>query len=101
MHGGKTFGYVDARKAIYVPIYHDLVIATPVFKELKTMVEEGSNVLIVDLDGPPPAFCESDGTLEVTIDSLKKMINEPSALFGHGYIVAAALKSISIQQFCC
>lgn len=92
-------GYIDARKNIYVPQYYDLMIKTDSFKKCKKMVEEGKNVAVYDFDGPR----SNDGNntcLEITLEILKDKINDPKFPFGHGYVIAAALKGFCPSDYC-
>ena len=49
---GEKLGYIDARKKIYKKVYTDLVNKTNKFEKLKQMLQNGINLLIVEVDGP-------------------------------------------------
>lgn len=104
---GKTsdlLGYVDSRKAVYVPIYCKLAKQEKTFKELRERVRDGENLLIIEVDGPheealqyyrttyevDEGFIERDSML-ITDENLQIMLNDTRFSFGHGYCLAAAL----------
>ena len=63
------------------------------------MVEDGKNVAVYDFDGPR----HPDGKnacLQVTLEMLKEKINDPKFPFGHGYVIAAALKGYKPSDYC-
>lgn len=95
---GECLDYIASRKLVYVPTYANLIRESAAFKAMQELVEKGENVMIMDLDGPPISIYPSG--LEVTLDNLKTMINDPRYLFGHGYVVAALLADISIEDLC-
>ena len=101
---GHKYGYVDARKHVYKPVYIHLVKNTPQFKELQEMISKGINLLIVEVDGPREESLEyykdkydvSDDFIEnrtilATEDNLNIMLNDTKHPFGHGYCLAMAL----------
>lgn len=92
-YDGKIYDYIGSRKAVYVPEYAKLAEQTPFFKALKRQVDDGQSVLILDFDGP------RDGIMEVTVPNLVAKINDPSAPFGHGFVVAALLAGIAPSEY--
>lgn len=86
------YDYISSRKAIYVPVYTYLVTRTQAFKELKEAVDNGLSVQILDFD-------VLEGSHDVTVQFLKERINDPTKPFGHGYVLAALLKNIDIDEF--
>lgn len=90
---GKMYDYISSRKAVYVPLYSELVEKTDFYKALKKKVDEGQSVLILDYDGP------RDGIMEVTIENLVNKINDPKDPFGHGYVIAALLADITPEEY--
>ena len=89
--GYEKMDYITSRKKIYVPLYYELLVRTPAFKELRRQVKMGKKVQILDLDAP-------DTTQYITPEFLKWAVNEQSPFgkpFGHGYIVAGALLGIT------
>ena len=95
---GAEMDYVTSRKKVYVPLYHEMMIHTESAEMHKQRVENGTNVVIYDFDGPRL----EDGSvtcLEVTEELLREKINDVRFPFGHGYIVAAHLAGISLDKF--
>jgi len=71
-----------------------MVRDTEFFNLLKKQVDNGHNILILDYDGP-----RNVDYLEVKIDMLKEKINDKSAPFGHGYVIAGLLASIEPYHY--
>jgi hypothetical protein len=96
--------YVDARKKIYIPTYCTLVKEEPEFLFLKQRLKSGTNLLIIEVDGPHSEsldyymdkyevnndFIEQD-TMLVTRGNITVMLNDDRHAFGHGYCLAMAL----------
>jgi hypothetical protein len=94
----EKMNWVDSRKRVYVPLYHDMMKDTEMANEWKKIVEEGVDVVIYDFDGPRLA----DGGVtckEVDLEFLREKINDTRFPFGHGYVVAAYLSGIPINKF--
>lgn len=103
----KKLGYIEARKAIYIPKYIELVRQQPKFHDLKQVLESGRNVLIIEVDGPHQeslnyyidtygvreSFIEQDSML-ATDENLRIMMNDGKHPFGHGYCLAMALLNL-------
>ena len=102
--------YIEARKKIYYPLYTRLVRKENQFKELKGRLDQGENLLIVEVDGPHQEsldyykdkymvddnFIEKK-TLLANRDNLSIMLNDPKHPFGHGYCLAAALLGFVLE----
>ena len=98
--------YIEARKAIYVPIYTELVKKCKKFKVLKEKLSKGVNLLICEVDGPHQesldyyiekyhvnsTFIESN-TIMATRENLNIMLNDDKHPYGHGYCLASALSN--------
>lgn len=100
----KKLGYIEARKAIYIPEYCKLVKNELKFKLLKNKLRKGQNLLIIEVDGP---HYESlfhymtkygvgkdfivNNTMLVNENNIKIMLNDDKHNFGHGYCLAMAL----------
>ena len=96
--------YIEARKEIYLPIYLELVVKEELFKVLKNKLAKGTNLLIIEVDGPHQEslkyyrdrygvssdFIENN-TMLATSKNLDIMLNDPKHPFGHGYCLAIAL----------
>ncbi|KAL9649806.1 hypothetical protein ABK040_009620 [Willaertia magna] len=101
---GKILNYIEARKAIYLPVYCNLVKEENQFKELKKRLENGENLLIIEVDGPHEEdldyykekyqvednFIEKN-TIVVNEENMKIMLNDSKHPFGHGYCLGLAL----------
>ena len=100
----QTLDYVEARKAIYLPVYVEMVKKTNKFKKLKKMLDEGNNLLIMEVDGPRQESLNyykeiynvkddfiKNNTIEVTKENMNIMMNDTKHAFGHGYCLAMAL----------
>lgn len=48
---GEKLGYVAARRAIYFPLYRDLVAKTEAFARLQAVLAEGKDLILFDYDG--------------------------------------------------
>lgn len=94
----RELSYVESRKEIYVPAYADAVQQTDAFRALETLVKDGKNVLIVDLDGPP--LSDYPNGLPVTRENFLKSLLDTSHPFGHGFIVAALLAGVDVKELC-
>lgn len=87
--------------------YYDL---TP-FYLLKNMLNQGINLLIIDVDGPHQEsipyyiknynvnedFIEKD-SVQVNKENMKILLNDGKHPFGHGYCLAMALLGITLSD---
>jgi len=101
---GEKLDYVQSRKKIYLPVYCKLVKKHPKFKTLQTRLQNGENLLILEVDGPHQEsmpyykkkynvknkFIENH-TIAINKDSMNIMLNDEMHPFGHGYCLAMAL----------
>jgi len=94
----KALDYIPSRKLVYVPEYFNLIHDLPLVKQLKQDVSDGMSYSIYDFDGPR-TFDGNPTIKEVTVDFLRKMINNPKYPFGHGYVVAAIISGIEPEQY--
>lgn len=105
--------YVEARKKVYFPEYAKLIYNTESFKYLKSLVDSGKKIALVDFDAcnyneicamkkeyqaylnkckkdkAHPRLTETDFT---GITSLKELINAPFMKVGHGCAIKALLQ---------
>lgn len=100
---GNNHDYVSARKHIYFNTYKTLVQEHKRFKYLKSLLEKGKNLLIIEVDGPKEDLSyyienygvEEDFIVDNTIDCTEKnmeiMLNDTKHPFGHGYCLAMCL----------
>lgn len=102
--------YVEARKQVYCGAYARLAPKTDAFKQLATLVAEGVNLLILEVDGPDPTLRfepyvrlskESPGL--IMDESVTRMLlDDTRKPFGHGYVIAALILGGAewISSFC-
>jgi hypothetical protein len=105
--------YVEARKRVYFPEYAKLIYNTESFRYLKSLVDSGKKIALVDFDACNyneeramvkqyeaylnkckknkivPTLTENDFT---KIDSLKKLVNCSFMPVGHGCVIKALLQ---------
>jgi len=99
-HDGKQrLNYIEARKTIYCGEYARLAPLTPAFQKLRTLLEAGENLQLVEVDGPDPTLGyapydqiskENPGML-MTEATVRLLVNDARKPFGHGYVIAALL----------
>lgn len=106
-------GYVDARKRVYFPEYAKLIYNTESFRYLKSLVDGGKKIALVDFDAcnynEPCAMqkeyiayvnrCKKDKVTPslteadfLKIASLKELVNSPFMKVGHGCVIKALLQ---------
>jgi hypothetical protein len=96
--------YIESRKEIYLPLYSYGVRKEPLFHELKKMLDNGTNLLIIEVDGPHQEslgyykkkyHVDNDfivnNTMLANETNLDIMLNDPKHPFGHGYCLAHEL----------
>lgn len=85
--GGAKFGYIDARKQIYCPLYAAAVRETPAFARLERMYH---NAVVADR---PLVLHDYDGWDHVGQGfSLREVINQRSPKMGHAFVLAGLLE---------
>lgn len=106
----EPLNYIEARKKIYVREYSRLVQEKPQFKELKTRLEKGENLLTIEIDGPHQEsldyykekygvgndFIQQD-TMLCTEKNLSIMLNDDKHSYGHGYVLAGVLLNLNVN----
>lgn len=106
-HINEKMDYIETRMQIYVPLYCELVKKQDKFYELKNRLDNGENLLIIEVDGPHQEslinyqekygvydnFIEND-TILGTEENLHIMMIDPKHPFGHGYCLAVALLNL-------
>lgn len=102
--------YIEARKKIYIPKYCQCVKSQLQFKELKSRLDQGENLLIIEVVGPvseslayyqekynvPSNWIEND-TILATKENLTILCHDDKHPFGHGYCLSMALLNINID----
>ena len=100
----QALGYIEARKQIYLPIYAGLVRQESKFRKLQGMLHQGTNLLIIEVDGPHgddlayyqqrygvDALWIENNTILINQANIEIMLNDPKHPFGHGYCLAMTL----------
>ena len=99
--------YVNARKQIYIPMYVEAVKKHPEFLKLKQRLNNGENLIILEVDGPQSRSLEyykqkygvsddfiQNDTMVVTEKNLNIMLNDTKERFGHSFVLSGALLDI-------
>jgi len=87
---GERLSYVEGRKKMYVRWYYELVQKTEAFLYLKERFEAGTSLNFLEFDGTPRDSAEILPE-ELSEKKLREMINDANVVFGHGFVLAAAL----------
>jgi hypothetical protein len=83
---GEKLGYIEARKAVYAPIYAELVKQTQAYGTLNSLYES-----LYD-DGLPLVLRDYDAYDHIAMGrTLKDAINDPNRKCGHGFVLAMML----------
>lgn len=99
----QKLGVVEARKQIYIPKLQEHYRRMRQYRQLLDMVRDGTNVIILEPDGPPPELFP--GGMDVTVDTLVRMQDATERKdipgcetdsnkyvpYGHGYVIALCL----------
>ena len=106
----KKLGIPESREQIYSKTYIELVKERPLFHTLKQRLQDGENLLIIEVDGPHQESLEyykkvynvnenfiENGTILANQENLSIMLNDPLHSYGHGYCLAAALLDLDIK----
>ena len=90
--------YVESRKKMYVPEYYNLVKDREQVGYYRELLKKGKDVVIFDFDGPRKENGDVDCKL-VTLEYLRKKIEETHFPFGHGFVVASLLLNIHFSKY--
>lgn len=106
----KKLDYIQGRKKIYIPEFCKSLKHEPNFLQLKQRYENGEELLIIEVDGPHQESLDYykekygvgddffvGGTVAVTVENMKILLNDPKHPFGHGYCLSMALAGIVDQ----
>lgn len=107
---GDMYDWIEARKKVYFSLYSKMCQETKEFRELRKMLDQGINLLIIEPDGPRQRslnhyiqtyqvdsnFIES-GTIEINQKNMDIMINDRKHSFGHGYCLAMTLLGLGVD----
>ena len=105
--------YIESRKITYLPLYCKLVKKEEQFSELKSRLENGENLLIIEVDGPHQESLKyyqekynvddnfiENSTILINNRAIQIMLNDPKHPFGHGYCLAMALLDKDVEWNC-
>lgn len=92
--------YIEARKRIYCGEYSRLAPRTPHFAQLRALLENGTNLLIAEVDGPDPtlnyppydSISLESPALQMNETTAKLLVEDPKKPFGHGFVIACLLQ---------
>jgi len=100
----QKLNYIEGRKAIYLPVYCNLAKKITLFNLLKNRLNNGENLLIIEIDGPHQESLEyykdkykvnddfiTNNTILINEQNINIMLNDEKHPFGHGYCLAMAL----------
>lgn len=95
----ERYNYIDSRKIIYSRVYADLAKREKEYTKLKQMLDDGKNLLLLDVDGPSPGdtapFTNAkDFTLEINEQTGLEWINNPNQPWPHCAVLACCLLDI-------
>lgn len=79
---GQRMSYVEARKAIYVPLYAKSVIQTEAYAKLRALYKKRGEIHLWDFDGY--------NHIKLGM-SFKDVINDPNRKMGHAFVLANLL----------
>lgn len=79
---GKRYGYIDARKVIYAPLYAEAVQKTAGWKRLRKAYDEETNIVLRDYDGYDHTALGR---------TLTQVLNDPNKKMGHAFVLAMLL----------
>lgn len=106
-HNGQKLDVVNARLQVYIPIYKELARKTKSYAHLLSLLKNGTNILLIEPDGPPLDRFPSGLQVDINLlDDLKHITNlnglynrlgllpsneDKYFPYGHGYVLAEAL----------
>jgi hypothetical protein len=88
-YNNERLGYIDARKAIYVPTYMRLSKLTKAYKYIFNLWKNGKNIMFIDFDGPQ--IEQYPNGIEINSKITEEKLNDPSRPLGHAYVLCMAL----------
>lgn len=87
----RPLGYVQARKAIYGPVYANAVVGTEAWKKLKKLYRVESELILLDFD----AYDHKASGKTCT-----DVLNDPDKKMGHAFVLAMLLTDDpALEQF--
>ena len=89
---GQIMDYAPSRKTIYCPTYAGLIKNSPQLQQLQQMYANGENLLILAPDGL------ADYNTELTQETLIKLVNDPTIIFGHELVLCSLLLGYEVWK---
>ena len=90
---GQKLGYIDARKAIYIPLYVRAILGSPEgFNAILYEINRGTNVAIADFDGY---------NFKKLGMSYEEVVNNPNKIMGHGHVLAMMVERPDLINLIC
>lgn len=86
---GNKYGYIEARKKIYAPLYAKAVVKTKAFEQLVDLYLSGDTFALLDFDGYD--------YLSLGM-SLKDVANNPTKKMGHAFVLAELLENEPLRK---
>lgn len=89
-----AYGYIDSRKALYIPEYYKCLVNEPVLRQLHDELQHTS-LLLIDMDAPPLDL----QTKPVDLQLLKDAVNNEKRPLSHAYVIAATLLGYKPEKY--
>jgi hypothetical protein len=83
----RKLGYVEGRKAIYMPLYAKAVVKTEAYRRLVELRDSGKNLMLLDFDGYNPHHPKYNFTYN-------DVVHCPLLKMGHGFVLAMLLEGL-------
>lgn len=103
-------GLFEARKEIYYETYSKLAKEQPLYRKLEDMLEDGKNLLIMEVDGPQeqslnyyqqkynvPDDWITNKSIDINESNMNILLNDGRHSFGHGFCLASSLLKIDLE----
>ncbi|MBS0627729.1 MAG: hypothetical protein JSS09_05915, partial [Verrucomicrobia bacterium] len=103
-------GLLEARKEIYNGTYFKLAKEQPIYRKLEDMLEDGKNLLIMEVDGPQeqslnyyqqkynvPDDWITNKSIDINESNMNILLNDGRHSFGHGFCLASSLLKIDLE----
>ena len=84
----QKLGYIEGRKAIYIPLYAKAVVKAEAYRRLVELRDSGKNLMLIDFDGYNPWHPHYG------FASYNDVIHCPLLKMGHGFVLAMLLEGV-------
>ena len=104
---GDPMGLSQARKEIYYETYSRLAKEQPLYRKLEDYLDDGKNLLILEVDGPQEQSLNyykkkynvsddwiTNRSIDINEENMNILINDDHHSFGHGFCLASSLLGI-------